>query len=224
MVVRGLFVFLLSATAALCAENAQNPPAAKDAKKDAVDEKRIRALIDDLGHDSFERRELAEKRLTEVGEPALRLLEDAAKQSSDSEVRERAAKLVASIQGRLFPFVWSVPAHPMRATRIALTPDGKGYVCTGFDSVCLGDVETGKVLLNFGEAPRARFYRCLAITVRIWDIATGKELKQFACGSLMECAYFVDRDRRIICTGKETDLTLQLWDVDKGRRIMSSPT
>ena len=344
------------------------PAAAQTPAPGKVDEKTIRALIDDLGHDSFERRELAEKRLAQIGEPALRLLGEAAERSSDFEVRERAEKLMANIQSRLFPFVWSVPAHAMRATRIALTPDGKRYVCTGFASVCLGDVETGKMLLSFGEAPSTRYYRCVAITadgsrafvgaddkiarlfdlktgkqlrefsghegpiqgvgllpggkravsgskdrtlriwelatgkqlakldvgegiygmslspdgktvaaghfptdperpgtlrlwdiqnqklvrefaghtrevtyvsfssdgkrlvsssfdrtVRVWDIATGNEVKQFACGSLMECAYFVDGDRQVICTGKETDLTLQLWDVHKGRRIMRSP-
>ena len=61
-------------------------------------------------------------------------------------------------------------------------------------------------------------------TVRIWDVASGKELKRFFCDSLMECAVFVDEERRILCTGKETELTLQVWDIEHGKRIMRSPT
>jgi hypothetical protein len=40
-------------------------------KKDAVDETTVRALIKQLGDESFEKREAADKRLVAIGEPAL---------------------------------------------------------------------------------------------------------------------------------------------------------
>ena len=137
------------------AEDRQDTLPAKDAKKDAVDEKVIRALVDDLGHDSFEKRELAEKRLEAVGEPALRLLREAAHQSSDFEVRERAEKLIAGIESNLFPFMWSIRGHKMRATRIVLTPDGKQFASWGDDMrVYFWDAATGKAMEDYRLQPQ----------------------------------------------------------------------
>jgi hypothetical protein len=72
--------------------------AAPEAKKVAVDEKTIRALIVDLGNESFEKREAAQKRLAGVGGPAIKLLNKAAKESTDQEVRDRVTELSYLIQ------------------------------------------------------------------------------------------------------------------------------
>src|SRR5207302_10068817 len=66
----------------------QQGPEAKSIK-DAVDDKTIRALIAELGDESFVKREAAQKRLSAIGAAALPLLQTAAKESADAEVRER---------------------------------------------------------------------------------------------------------------------------------------
>jgi hypothetical protein len=84
-------------------------------KQDAADEKAIRGLIAQLGDDSFEKRESAQKRLAGVGEPALELLRTTAKASADQEVRERAARCIQAIERQLFRAVdkqWGVAVDP----------------------------------------------------------------------------------------------------------------
>ncbi len=64
---------------------------AAPAKKDAANDKTIRALILQLGDDSFDMREAAFNRLTAIGEAARGLLEKAAKDSTDFETRSPCA-------------------------------------------------------------------------------------------------------------------------------------
>ena len=80
----------------------QQAPKPVEAKKDATDEKAIRALIDQLGDNSFDKREAAAKRLTAIGEAALGLLEKAAKEGADLEMRSRAGQLVQAISKGMF--------------------------------------------------------------------------------------------------------------------------
>ena len=78
-------------------------------------------------------------------------------------------------------------------TTVSFSPDGKRLVSSSFDK-----------------------------TVRVWDVASGKELKRFHCASKLECATFADGGRRVLCAGNSDDPTLQLWDVEKGVRILRS--
>jgi hypothetical protein len=71
--------------------------AAQTPKSVAVDEKTIRGLIAQLGDDSFDKREAAQKSLADIGLPAFDLLRNAATEAADLEVRERAGKLVKEI-------------------------------------------------------------------------------------------------------------------------------
>ena len=66
--------------------------------KQKIDEKTIRALIAQLGDDSFEKREEAEKKLIAVGKPALALLNKAATESKDAEVLDRTANVLKAIR------------------------------------------------------------------------------------------------------------------------------
>jgi Tol biopolymer transport system component len=335
-------------------------------KKAAADEKTIRELVAQLGDDSFEKREAADKRLADIGEPAVPWLKKAVKENTDAEVRERAQALIDGIQNRLFPFLWSVEGQKNQAiTCVALCPNGKQFVSASFSTILLWDVESGKQLAKLGGGARSmaisadgkkliagsnnknayvidiatgkdlqkltghtgaifgvallpdgkraltgakdkslRLWdiekgeqlaefpgvvegvyslalspdgRSVAVghygagpkpsgivrlwdvetqkeirefpghtrevtgvsfsadgkqllsssfdrTVRLWDLASGKELNQFNCESLMEHAYFVVDGKRILCCGKETELNLQLWDVEQGKRILRSPT
>ncbi len=60
------------------------------------DPERVSQLVRDLGADSFEAREAAEKALIELGRDALEAVQ-AVQGSPDPEVRERAAHVIASI-------------------------------------------------------------------------------------------------------------------------------
>jgi regulation of enolase protein 1 (concanavalin A-like superfamily) len=79
-------------------DGAKEPPV----KKEAADEKTIRALIADLGDDAFDKRQAAEKRLAAMGEAALAPLEKAAKENADAEVRDRAERVIRAIEHQRF--------------------------------------------------------------------------------------------------------------------------
>lgn len=61
------------------------------------DPEKLAQLVRDLGADSYEAREAAEKALIELGREALDAVQAAAKAGPDPEVRERAAHVVAAI-------------------------------------------------------------------------------------------------------------------------------
>lgn len=96
MTLRGSHVLVIAALAfpglALSAR-----PAAAQEKKDSVGEK-IEKLVQKLGADDYKTREQAQKDLIALGRPALPALEKAAKESSDAEVRARAAEAATSIR------------------------------------------------------------------------------------------------------------------------------
>src|SRR5438067_10208773 len=71
--------------------------AAAQNKKDAENERTIRALIQQLGDASFEARDAAAKKLKAIGEPVLDLLEKSARESKDPELRNNAEMLVRDI-------------------------------------------------------------------------------------------------------------------------------
>ena len=67
----------------------------------APDDAEIAGLVKQLGDDEFAKREAASKRLKEIGDAALAALRKAAKDSTDAEVRARAAALLRIFQDRL---------------------------------------------------------------------------------------------------------------------------
>ena len=77
-------------------------PAPSPQDKKDVDDKALLDLIKQLGDDFFDKREAAGKRLEAIGEPALKLLTQAAREDGDAEVRQRAAQLVQNIGKSLF--------------------------------------------------------------------------------------------------------------------------
>lgn len=62
------------------------------------EEKAILALIKDLGHDEFTKRQEAEKQLLAFGDKAVNLLHDAAENGEDLEVRTRAKRIIDAIR------------------------------------------------------------------------------------------------------------------------------
>jgi regulation of enolase protein 1 (concanavalin A-like superfamily) len=75
---------------------------APEAKKSPADEKAIRALIMQLADEAYEKREAGQKRLAEIGEPALAALRKALGESRDAELRLRAQKVIEEIEQRVF--------------------------------------------------------------------------------------------------------------------------
>jgi HEAT repeat protein len=68
------------------------------AKTAAPDAKQLKKLIRDLGADEFSVREKATQSLSDIGRPALPALREALQQSIDAEVRQRARRIMDSIQ------------------------------------------------------------------------------------------------------------------------------
>src|SRR4051794_28944126 len=62
---------------------------------------RIAALVEQLGDDSFDKREAASKALADVGKPAVRPLMKAIASSSDLEIRCRADRVIQAIAARI---------------------------------------------------------------------------------------------------------------------------
>ena len=74
--------------------------------KQATDETTIRALIAQRGDDSYAKRDEAEKKLLAVGRPAVALLKKAALESTDAEVRQRAAAVLSTLRAQPGPGFW----------------------------------------------------------------------------------------------------------------------
>src|SRR4029077_11245778 len=114
--------------------SADDSTPAPQAKKEAADGKAIRALIQQLGDDSFEKREAADKRLAEIGEPALEHLEKVMK-AGDLEVRARASDLIHAIRKSFIHELRRFDGHTRdkgaEATRVAVSTDGKFLVTAG---------------------------------------------------------------------------------------------
>jgi regulation of enolase protein 1 (concanavalin A-like superfamily) len=111
--------------------NARDGSAAQNANK-AVDEKTIRAFIKQLGDDAFEKREQAEKRLIAIGAPALELLRETAKESTDAEVRERAGRVLRGIDQQVVRRLleinkWGTLVDPEQDSALRLE-DGKLHI------------------------------------------------------------------------------------------------
>ncbi|HWY88491.1 MAG TPA: hypothetical protein VNX28_17395 [Gemmataceae bacterium] len=110
-------IVALSIVFSACHFLAQDASPTTQPKKDAVDEKTIRALIVELGDDSFDKRVAAQKRLAAIGLPALDMVRHAAKEGTDLETRERAAQLVQEIsqllyRGTLKDKLWGASVDP----------------------------------------------------------------------------------------------------------------
>ena len=216
---------------------AQNAANKVESKKDTVDEKSIRALITQLGDDSFEVREKASKGLAAIGDPALALLRAEAKTATDPEVRERVDLLIAGITSAFFVQVRSYERPPEKqinwTTRLAVTPDGKRAVAVGYGSLRCWDLAAGKTDVAF-DWPDITFSWALGMApngqrvivgsddrvARIFDMKTGKLVGSLVghTGDIWGAA-LLDDGKRALTGG--LDQSLRLWDVESGKQIRS---
>jgi hypothetical protein len=205
--------------------------------KSAVDEKTTRDLIRQLGDDSFEKREAADKKLTAMGDAALALLEKAALESLDPEVQRSAQAIVRAIEQAHFFVVRQFPGHadePQRkATRVAVTPDGKIAVSAGSAALRSWDLKAGTALAVFGRVAKPSYWaatispdgqRVLAGGTdkigRLFDLKTGQQLQQLVGHThSIWAAAFVAGGKRAV-TGS-LDQTIRLWDLESGKELLA---
>jgi WD40 repeat protein len=162
------------------------------AEPPAPDGTAIAKLIEQLGSDDFSERESAAKKLEEIGVPALEALRTAAATHSDLEVRGRAKKLVAAIQKTVFGEFRCLQGHRGNGPagwvmRVSYTPDGKHILSAGGDGM------------------------------RLWDAATGKEVRAFAERQGGWALALARDGKRVLCTS--LDRQPRLWDLETGKEV-----
>ena len=146
-------------------------------------------LIRQLGSDAFGKREAASAALERVGEPALDALRRAAADDEDPEVQLRADGLVLKIEDGLYREWHALRGHTRTVWGVALSPDGRRALSGSTDE-----------------------------TLRLWDVATGAELRRLPGGSdgVLGVAFAPD-GRRALAGGK--DNVVRLWDVTTGQEL-----
>jgi WD40 repeat protein len=213
---------------------AQDAAKTPEAKKEAPDEKTIRALIAQLGDASFQVREAAGKRLVSIGEPAFDPLEKTVRESTDPEVRDAADLLIKEISKGLFSqvrrFEGRHEGKETWVTRIVVTPDGRRAVSVGSDALRCWDLASGKQIASFdskgieswGLAISADGKKAIAGShnneVRVCDLTTGKEIATFMghTGSVWGVALSRDGKQAISAGG---DRIIRVWDVPTGQEL-----
>jgi WD40 repeat protein len=227
------FVLLL-AIVLLPGVQSSPPTKAQQTKAEDVNPKTIRDLIQQLGDDSFSKREAADKLLAEIGEPALKLLREALK-SPDAEIRQRADDLIRAFGVTVFQVIRSHNGHagePQRkATRVVVTPDGRVAISAGSSALRSWDLESGKEILVFGKITQPSYW-AIAVSqdgarvfaggedqrARLFDLKTGKQLQEFVghTGTIWGVALLPDGKRGV--TGS-WDESLRVWDLDTGKEL-----
>ncbi len=226
---------LLTNQSAARAPQADGAPKAMQDKKAPVDAETIRNLIKQLGDDAFDKREAADKALEAIGEAALELLQKAAVDGPDAEIRQRAGQLANRIVANAFVEVRRFDGHAKetkaQATCVVVTPDGKQIISAGSQFLRSWDVETGKQIQSFGELKKP-FYRALAVsadgkqvlaggtdnTVGLFNLQTGKLLQRFAGHTNSVYAALLLPGGKQAVTGG-FDRSIHVWDLQTGAQI-----
>jgi WD40 repeat protein len=169
--------------------------AARGADAPAPPAAEIARLIEQLGSKEFDKRDEASKKLAAIGPPALEALTAAARDSADPEIRSRAVRLVEAMRlaAARAAEVRRFEGHTGRVTHVAISPNGKVLLTAGSD-----------------------------MTVRLWDVATGKEVRQLAGGKLTRDVAFSPDGKRVAVAG--SDKFVRLFDPATGKEQLSFAT
>jgi WD40 repeat protein len=179
-----------------------------------ADAAEIERLIKQLGSDMFREREAASRRLDAIGEPAWDALGKAAETSHDAEIRRRAERLVRAIGIRMFTHLRRIPWQhmvqhtvpwpgknskkpmtfrvqiPVHIYHTAFSPDSRSYLAGG----------------DIGP-------------LRLWDVATGRQLQEFRGHDGWTCQAVFTPDGKRVLSGGIQDKCVRLWDVATGKQI-----
>src|SRR5262245_57915601 len=200
-------VALTTLAAVLVPGPAKYPPSRSD---------EAQSLIAKLGDPAFREREAAAKALTDLCYAALPALRKAAAGHADAEVRQRAMELVQSIERRRFKELHRSDGHGGGGSCVVFLSDGK-LLSGGRDGpLLLWDTDQGTVLRRFeGHEKTAR---CVALsadgkralsggedkTIRLWDVAAVKALRQWNVGDEVRAITFAAEDKQAVAaTGYE---------------------
>jgi formylglycine-generating enzyme required for sulfatase activity len=96
----GLAALITGLCAFTCISLAQETP--REPAPDQELSARIEQLLKRLGDDDFQKREVAQKELIEIGKPALEAMERTAASADDAEVKTRAKAIVQEIRKSIF--------------------------------------------------------------------------------------------------------------------------
>jgi WD40 repeat protein len=131
--------------------------------------------------------------------------------------------------------------HQAEPMSVVFSPDGKSALSSGWDhSIRLWDLKSGKELRQFVGHTETVWWAVFSpdgrravsasgtlpgfglpasdCTVRIWDVASGKELRRLEGHErAVRSAVFSPDGRRVLSGGQ--DKTLRLWDVESGKEV-----
>jgi WD40 repeat protein len=206
--------------------------------KEKLDEKTIHALIGQLGDDSFEKRDEAQKKLVAAGKAALPLLRKAATESADAETRERAMVAARMISAAPGPDKWKPGSWVFD---LAHNKDGKSLAVACQDrTVRIFDVNTGTlrktlnghtnyvycVLFSTGDKT---LVSCSGVwrnpgdqgEIIVWDLASGKARHTMKTqqGGFVWVVYAPDEKHLYTCGN---DGTIRKWDTGKQTEALSA--
>src|SRR5262249_26964780 len=117
---------------------------------DSKEEKEIERLVQQLGSQEAKAHQAAAKRLEEIGGAAPPALPKAGAPATDPDVKLRAGLLVKTIGNKAFAELRRFTGHSRQVHCVVLTRDGKHALTGSLDG-----------------------------TMRLWEVATGKELRKF---------------------------------------------
>ena len=188
---------------------------------DDPDDKEIARLVKQLGSSDFRTRDIATKRLEEIGEPALDAL---GKATGTLEMRRRAEQIIAVTEARLYPELI------LTGGSVSVSADGKRVLTNDGKTLRLWDADTGKCLRAFEDHTDGVIGAALSLdgkrvltggvdkTVRLWDADTGKELRKMTGHTTAVCSVAFGPEGQALSGGCRMDGTMRLWDLNTGKQ------